>query len=190
MLAIAQVISLFIGLYSLCVIAWLILTTLVSFNVVNRTQRFVMLAIYYLNRLCGPPLRHIRRHLPDTGKIDLSPIVLLLLLNFAQDLVLTIAAGQSLFLPVLALVLEVLQLVIYTLVAQMIVSLLISFNIVNRYQPIVAAISYTLDSLCEPMLAPLRRIIPPLGMIDFTPLILMFAIGFIKNAILQMAFHL
>ncbi|MBY0406435.1 MAG: YggT family protein [Rickettsiales bacterium] len=190
MLILVQIISLLLSAYSLCVVAWLILTTLLSFNVVNRTQRLVMLSMYYLNRLCGPPLRQIRRLLPNTGQIDLSPIVLLLLIGFAQDFVVVLALGQNPLFALVALVARILQIIIYCLIAQMVVSMLIAFNIVNRQQPVVSAIYYALEQLMEPLTDPIRRIIPPAGPIDLAPLALILLLGFCKNALTQMLFQL
>ena len=189
MLVAAQIIAALLGIYGLCVIAWLILTTLISFNVVNRSQRFVMLAQYYLNRLCGPPLRHIRRHLPNTGQLDLSPIALLMLLTFAQDLVLALGAGLNPLFPIITFVLSIIQLIIYALIAQMILSFLIGFNIINRYQRFVSALSYALDQLLNPLLTPIRSFLPPLGNLDFSGLILIILLGLLKNALLQFLFH-
>lgn len=188
MLSLVALINTLIGLYSLCVIAWLILTTLISFNVVNRTQRVVMVSMYYLNRLCGPPMRHIRKFLPNTGQIDFAPIVLLLLLDFARTLLITLAMGQSPVIAVVFLIARVIELFIYCLIAQMIVSLLIAFNIVNRYQPFVSAVSYSLEQLTEPALAPIRKILPPFGVLDLAPLALILALGFLKNMLFNMAF--
>lgn len=186
----ASLLILLLGVYSLCVLAWLILTTLLAFNMMNRQNRAVMLATYYLNRLVGPPLRYLRRYLPDTGAIDIAPIALLLLLGFGQELVAVIASGHNPLLAVIHFVAEIIQFVIYMLIAQMVVSLLIAFGIVNRHQRVVAAIEYALERLCEPMLAPARRMLPPIGAFDIAPLVFIIALGFIQNALLRLMFQL
>lgn len=190
MFALAQFLAMILGLYGLCVIAWLILTTLVSFNVVNRAQPFVMRANYYLNRLCGPPLRHIRKRMPSTGQLDLSPIVLLLLLTFAQDLILTLGAGQNPVLPLANLISSIITIIVYALITQFVLSLLIAFNIVNRYQPIVSAVYYALEQLIDPLLNPIRRFIPPLGTLDLSPIILIFILNFLKKFLFQILFSM
>lgn len=73
-----------IDLYIICVIAWAVMATLISFKVVNGYQPVVQKIMYALNRLCDPVLNKIRKFLPDLGGVDISPIVLLLLLNFAK----------------------------------------------------------------------------------------------------------
>jgi YggT family protein len=44
----------------------------------------------------------------------------------------------------------------------------------------------TLDSIVEPMLAPIRRVIPPIGMIDFSPLVLLLLIQLISNLLINL----
>lgn len=188
--AIAQLLSLLIGLYGVCVIAWIILTTLLAFNMVNRSQRAVMLSMYALNRLCGPALRRLRRWMPGTGRLDLAPVALLLLLDFAQNLVMTLALGQNPLFAVIGFIATLIQLFIYCLIAQIVLSLLLSFGIVNRYQPFVAALAEALDRLCEPALAPIRRLIPPLPVFDISPLLLLLALGLVRNALLNTLYGL
>lgn len=71
-------------LYMVVIIAWTILATLVSFKIVNAYQPVVKKILYALDRLCEPALRPIQKIMPDLGGFDLSPIVLILLINFMQ----------------------------------------------------------------------------------------------------------
>lgn len=74
-----------INIYLFCVIAWAILATLISFKIVNGYQPFVQRVMYALDRLVLPVLKPIQKYMPDLGGIDLSPIVLILLLNFITN---------------------------------------------------------------------------------------------------------
>ncbi len=74
-----------IYLYMLCVIVQAVMSVLISFKVVNAYQPVVQRVMYTLNRLVDPALRPIRKLLPDLGGIDISPIILLLLLNFLRS---------------------------------------------------------------------------------------------------------
>ena len=47
-----------------------------------------------------------------------------------------------------------------------------------------------LDRIVEPMLAPIRRVIPPIGMIDFSPLVLIILIQVISNLLIRLLFSL
>jgi YggT family protein len=73
-----------LNILSLGLIIWIIISWLVSFRVLNLSNRFVYAVHDALNRLFEPLLRPIRRFLPDLGTIDISPIVLFLLIEFAQ----------------------------------------------------------------------------------------------------------
>ena len=64
------------------------------------------------------------------------------------------------------------QAVIWVIIANAIVSWLIAFDVVNMRNRVVRQIVTFLDAITRPILRPLRRIIPPLGGIDITPLIL------------------
>ena len=72
-------------LYSLCLIVWVIMATLVSFKILNKSQPVVWKVMDVLNRLIEPALKPIRKVLPDLGGVDISPILLILLLNFARE---------------------------------------------------------------------------------------------------------
>ena len=63
-------------------ISWLI-----AFNVLNTQNRFVYSVLEFTYKLTDPPLNYIRRFLPNLGSIDISPIVLILLIYFARDLI-------------------------------------------------------------------------------------------------------
>jgi YggT family protein len=69
------------------VIAQVVISWLVAFNVINTQNDFVRTLLRGLDRLTEPMLRPIRRLLPDLGGIDLSPMVLILLLILLQQLV-------------------------------------------------------------------------------------------------------
>ncbi|NNG02782.1 MAG: YggT family protein [Inquilinus sp.] len=71
-------------IYLYVVIASVILSWLVAFDVVNMRNRFVYAVGSFVNRATEPVLRPIRRFLPNLGGIDLSPLVLLLLIYFVQ----------------------------------------------------------------------------------------------------------
>ena len=81
----------------------------------------------------------------------------------------------------LAFVSYVLQLYIYVLIAAAVMSWLIAFNVVNPRNPIVAGIGEFLYRVTEPALRPIRNILPNLGGIDISPVILILIIIFIQS---------
>jgi YggT family protein len=84
-----ELFSAVISLINLVLIAWIVLGLLIHFDIVNRGNPLVNRVYTTLNLLVEPLLRRIRkvtsRFLPDLGGIDLSPIVLMLLLNFLNS---------------------------------------------------------------------------------------------------------
>ena len=79
-------------LYSYVVIANVIISWLVAFNVLNTSNRFVYSVLDISYKLTAPPLNFIRRFLPNLGSIDISPVVLILGLMFLRNLVFEIFA--------------------------------------------------------------------------------------------------
>ncbi len=71
-------------LYSYVVIANVIVSWLVAFNILNTSSRFVYAILDFTYRLTEPFLNRIRRFLPNLGAFDISPIVLLLLIWFIE----------------------------------------------------------------------------------------------------------
>jgi len=60
---------------------------LVAFNVINTTNRFVYLVLETTYKLTDPPLRFIRRYIPNLGSIDISPVILILGLIFLRNFI-------------------------------------------------------------------------------------------------------
>jgi YggT family protein len=89
--------------------------------------------------------------------------------------------------PIVWLLYNILQICFYIVLFSAIMSWLIAFNIVNLRNRIVATISETLWRLTEPMLAPIRRVLPPLGGIDLSPLVLMLLIAFLQYCLMYFA---
>jgi YggT family protein len=80
-----------LDLYFWVIIITVVVSWLIAFNVINGSNPYVRQILYALNRLTEPLLAPIRRALPDLGGIDISPIILLLLLQFVRYLVVYMA---------------------------------------------------------------------------------------------------
>ncbi len=79
----------------------------------------------------------------------------------------------------------------YIIFAAVIISWLDAFNILNTYNSVVCSIRETVRKLTEPYFNLFRKFIPPVGMVDFSPLIalivLYFLQTFIPNLLIQIA---
>ena len=86
MYALANLIDTAVSIYLTLLFASIILTWLVQFNIVNPRQPLVHQIGTFLYRITEPALAPIRRFLPNFGGIDISPIILILILHFARNL--------------------------------------------------------------------------------------------------------
>ena len=71
-------------IYSYVVIANVVISWLVAFNVLNTQNRFVYSILEFTYKLTEPFLNRIRRFIPNLGAFDISPIILLLLIWFVE----------------------------------------------------------------------------------------------------------
>ncbi len=85
--ALANLINTVISLYIWLLIASVVLSWLIAFNVVNTANRFVYQLRGFLEQITEPALRPFRNMIPSFGGIDVSPVILILALYFVRDLV-------------------------------------------------------------------------------------------------------
>ncbi len=90
---------------------------------------------------------------------------------------------QSLF-QILMLILDV---VWFFILAHVIMSWLINFQVLNMRQQLVAQIWYGLNRVLEPIYGPIRRILPPMGGLDLTPLVVLLAIMALRIVLINNA---
>ena len=84
MIAIFYLVLQILKLYSYVVIANVIISWLIAFNILNTQNRFVYSILEFSYRLTDPILNKIRRFLPNLGSLDISPVILLLLIWFVE----------------------------------------------------------------------------------------------------------
>ena len=85
----------------------------------------------------------------------------------------------------LRLVHTVISIYIWLLIAQAILSWLVAFSIVNRYNRVVSTIGDFLWRITEPLLRPIRRVLPDLGGIDISPVVLILLLWFVDGLIFE-----
>ena len=84
MIAIFYLVLQILKLYSYVVIANVIVSWLIAFNVLNTQNRFVYSLLELTYRLTDPILNKIRRFIPNLGSLEISPVILLLLILFIE----------------------------------------------------------------------------------------------------------
>ena len=87
MIALFWLIYRLIGLYIWAVILAAVFSLLIAFNVLDTRNRIVWTIGDFLERVTEPALRPIRRVLPNLGAVDISPIILILLLQALRMLI-------------------------------------------------------------------------------------------------------
>ena len=85
----------------------------------------------------------------------------------------------------LFLVDNVITIYIWILIASAVLSWLIAFGVVNTYNRFVASLSELLYRLTEPVLRPIRNVLPNLGGIDISPIILILLLSFVRNLLFE-----
>jgi YggT family protein len=87
MRAILNVLILALDLYKLVIIVAAVMSWLIAFNVVNARNEVVRTIWNALVAMTEPALRPIRRFLPNTGGLDISPIILFLLILLVEQII-------------------------------------------------------------------------------------------------------
>ncbi|MEE9273248.1 MAG: YggT family protein [Robiginitomaculum sp.] len=85
------------------------------------------------------------------------------------------------------LLMNIIGLYLFIILIWIISSWLITFGIINPRNPTVRNILNGINALVDPVIAPLRRIIPPMGGLDLSPIVLIFGIYFIRDILVK--FH-
>jgi YggT family protein len=85
------------------------------------------------------------------------------------------------------IILLILDVVWFIVIVHVIMSWLINFNVLNRNQPLVWQIWTGLERLLEPLYAPIRRLLPSMGGLDLSPLILLVALYALRIIIINNA---
>jgi YggT family protein len=79
-----EIVGYLINLVVMLVIVQFVLSLLINFNIVNTSNQFVDALWRAVNALLDPLLRPVRKLMPDTGMLDLSPMVLIVVLTILQ----------------------------------------------------------------------------------------------------------
>ena len=85
------------------------------------------------------------------------------------------------------LVNTILSIMTWSIILSAIISWLFAFDVINRRNRFVSQIADTLGRITAPILEPFRRIIPPLGGIDISPIVVLLLINFIKILFMRLS---
>jgi len=79
----------------------------------------------------------------------------------------------------------VIQIYIWVLIASAILSWLVAFDVVNRRNPFVSKVGLFLYRMTEPVLRPIRRVLPLIAGVDLSPLVLILLLWFLRNLLFE-----
>lgn len=133
-------------------------------------------------KITHPPVRMLRRFIPPLGRIDSATLVLMLALQMLASYIVLTLQGVDLNLPALAVFAtsQLVDLMLNVLLFAIIIAALLSWIRVSRYNPAVSL----LYSFTNPMLKWARRLLPPMGGLDLSPLIPIIGIQLLKMLVL------
>ncbi|QTR45410.1 YggT family protein [Thiothrix litoralis] len=123
----------------------------------------------FLVKITNPVLVPLRRLIPAIGKLDTAAIVLALGLKVIQVLLLVALQGSDASLPVVLVyaVVDLLRTVINIYIFALIIQAVLSW-VGNSYGNPLADV---LHSLTDPLLRPIRNVVPTIGMVDLSPMV-------------------
>jgi YggT family protein len=87
--------------------------------------------------------------------------------------------------PLLQFIEYVIRLYEFVVIANVIFSWLIAFNVVNAYNPVVRSIYQAVSALTDPVLKYIRRVVPGVGGLDLSPVILLLFCYFLRFVVIQ-----
>lgn len=160
-------------LYVLTYILRLILQA-VRADLYNPLSQFVL-------QITNPVVLRLRRFVPSVAGIDTATVLALVVLQSLTSALLLALAGQSLPPPafVLFVAVSLLRITLWTYLILIIVHAVLSWT----GQSYTSPISGVLRQAVEPLLRPVRRVLPPIGGLDLSPLIVLIAIQALMIAI-------
>ncbi len=73
-----------LSLYWFCIFIYVLISMLISFEIINNNNSFVIMIMQSLYKIVEPALKIIRRFLPSFGSLDISPVILLIIISTLQ----------------------------------------------------------------------------------------------------------
>ena len=178
--ALAQIFNTIAGLYLLLVVARFLLQ-LAKADFYNPISQAVF-------RATDPVVRVLRSFIPGYKGVDFSSLILAFIVQFIAISVTILLYGGTI--PSIGFIITwsfigVLNFIIlfyyYALIASIVMSFVMMFSGNMNPHPILLLVW----QITEPIMAPFRRVIPPMGGLDFSPIFIFLIIGLIRNFIYQ-----
>ncbi len=139
-------------------------------------------------RITDPAVRVFRTFIPGYRGIDFSSLVLAMIVEAVFILILCVLYGTGIppvnfivtwsFIGVIYFIINIYY---YAIIASIIMSFVMLFSGNMNPHPLLRLVW----QLTEPVMAPIRKVLPPMGGLDFSPIFIFIAIGLIQNLLIQ-----
>jgi len=93
-----------------------------------------------------------------------------------------------LFITLYEIISYLINIIVIVVIVQFVLSLLISFNVVNMHNDFVAAIWRAVNAILDPILSPVRRMLPNTGTLDLSPMVLIIGLTVIQIVLKNLAY--
>ncbi len=136
----------------------------------------------FLVKITNPPLVPLRRLIPGFKGVDVASLFLLFAIQLSAILLKLLIAGSSFSILILIplAISDLLSLALNVFMVAILVQVVLSWVGQGVHNPLTS----TIYSLTEPVLAPVRRFIPPIGGMDLSPLVVLISIPLIKMLVI------
>jgi YggT family protein len=174
MSAMSQILNLLLGtFFSLCIgVLWVrFLLQLVQADFYNPISQLIV-------KITAPVLNPLRQILPTRKNWDIAPLLMIVLLQLLSMTLMAMLSGHGTLPPLLLVFGAIFQLML--MVTEFYFWLLIVSVVLSWISPGYSPFGALVNQLAEPVLAPLRRILPPLGGLDLSPIVAFLAIQVIQ----------
>jgi len=132
----------------------------------------------FIVKITNPPIKPLRRVIPGWGGIDLASVLLLIILQMAELFLVNMTLGRAFGVSALfiATIAELLELLINIFIGAILIQVILSWVAPGTYNPLIGLV----HKISDPLLAPARRLIPPLSGIDLSPLAILVLLQLLK----------
>lgn len=170
-----------------------VISTLFSLYVLALMLRFVLAWVradfynpvsQFLVKITNPVLVPVRRLIPPVGGIDLASILAMLAVQMLGIALILLLRGGGIGLQILIFVslTELVDLLFKLFIYGIVIQAILSWVNPGTYNPAVSL----LHSLTEPVLRPARRLLPPIGGLDLSPLVAIIALEVLRRLVVPL----
>jgi len=142
----------------------------------------------FIVKITSPGLKHLRKIIPGFGGLDLSSVLLAWIVKSLELFLIILVSGKGMMFiyPMIQAIPDLVELTINIFLFSIFILVIISWISPGGYNPAIGLI----QSLTEPLMRPARKIIPPMGGLDLTPMAVMLGLVLLKMMLIPPLQHI